>query len=800
MTQETEQQVETVEIEVDGQPVRARKGSMLIEATDAAGIDVPRFCYHKKLPVVANCRMCLVEIEKAPKPLPACATPVADGMRVWTQSPTALDAQRGTLEFLLINHPLDCPVCDQGGECELQDLSLGYGEGISRFTEGKRAVPDEDLGPLIATDMTRCIHCTRCVRFGEEIAGVKELGATGRGEDMRIGTYVGRMMTSELSGNVIDLCPVGALTNKPARYTFRAWELIQQPTVSPHDAVGTNIYMHQRRGRIMRVVPQENERINETWIADRDRYSCHGLYSEDRVMRPLVKYDGVWEEVDWDVALPAARDALRQVVDQHGGEGLATLISPYATLEEQYLGQRLTRRLGSPHVDHRLRQLDFSDQDHAPVMPWLGQSIEQLEQVDAALLVGSHVRKEQPLINHRLRKAVVRDGAQVSFLNPRRFDWNYDPHRELVAHPDELASRLAAIGAAVGERVGSEPPQHVRAAFAAAQPDDDDRAVAAALVEADAGTILLGDLAQRHTHLSWLRTLAAATASLAEVRFGYLPEAGNAAGGWLSGAVPHRDAGGRAVDAAGADAGALMREQRSGYLLLGVEPELDTADPAAARAAMASAEKVVAITPFVTEAMLQYADVILPGSTFAETDGTFVNAEGLWQNFRAAGTVPGDGRPTWKILRVLANELGADGFQYFATAEIRRELKEACRDLVLDNAVTTQASGDLPRVRNGWVRDGYVPMYAADPLVRRSQPLQEAADAGRPEVRLHPGDADQLGASEGDRILVRSDRGEQLLALALDRGLASGTVWIPQGLAETAGLGPMQAQVALERA
>ncbi len=800
MAQETEQQVETVEIEVDGQTIQARKGSMLIEATDGAGIDVPRFCYHKKLPVVANCRMCLVEVEKAPKPLPACATPVSQGMRVWTASPTALDAQRGTLEFLLINHPLDCPVCDQGGECELQDLSLGYGEGISRFTEGKRAVPDEDLGPLIATDMTRCIHCTRCVRFGEEIAGVKELGATGRGEDMRIGTYVGRMMTSELSGNVIDLCPVGALTNKPARYTFRAWELIQQPTVAPHDSVGSNIYMHQRRGRIMRVVPRENERINETWIADRDRYSCHGLYSEDRVMRPLVKYDGVWEEVDWDVALPAARDALRQVVDQHGGDGLATLISPYATLEEQYLGQRLTRRLGSPHVDHRLRQLDFSDQGHAPVMPWLGQAIEQLEQLDAALLVGSNVRKEQPLVNHRLRKAVVRDGARVSFLNPRRFDWNYDPYRELVAHPDELARRLAAVGAAVAERVGAEPPAHVRGAFSAAQPDDDDRAVAAALVEAEAGTILLGDLAQRHGQLSWLRTLAAATASLAEVQFGYLPEAGNAAGGWLSGAVPHRDAGGRAVDAIGADAGALVREQRPGYLLLGVEPEFDMADPATAQAAMAGATKVVAITPFTTEAMLQYADVILPGSTFAETEGTFVNAEGLWQNFAPAGTVPGDGRPTWKILRVLANELGVDGFQYFAAAEVRRELKEACRELVLDNAVTTEATGELPRARGGWVRDGDVPMYSVDPLVRRSQPLQEAADAARAEVRLHPGDADQLGASEGDRILVRSDRGEQLLPLTLDRRLASGAAWIAQGVSETAGLGPIQTPVALERA
>jgi len=800
MTEKTQQQVETVEIEVDGQTVEAPKGAMLIEATDSAGIDVPRFCYHKKLPVVANCRMCLVEVEKAPKPLPACATPVSQGMRVWTASKTALDAQRGTLEFLLINHPLDCPVCDQGGECELQDLSLGYGEGISRFTEGKRAVADEDLGPLIATDMTRCIHCTRCVRFGEEIAGVKELGATGRGEDMRIGTYVGRMMTSELSGNVIDLCPVGALTNKPARYTFRSWELIQQASVSPHDSVGSNIYMHQRRGRIMRVVPRENERINETWIADRDRYSCHGLYDEDRVMRPLVKYDGVWEEVDWDVALPAARDALRAVIDQHGADALATLVSPYATTEEQYMGQCLTRALGSPHVDHRLRQLDFSDEDDAPVMPWLGQSIEQLESVDAALLVGSNVRKEQPMINHRLRKAAVRGGARVSLLNPRAFAWNYDIDRELVVHPERLADRLAAVGAAVAERAGETVAPHVRAAFEAAEPDDDDRAVAEALVSGESTTVLLGNLALTHPDLARLRTLAAATASLAGARFGYLPEAGNAAGAWLAGAVPHRLAGGAGVERRGADANKLVQAPRGGYLLLGVEPELDMADPGAARAAMDRADKVVAVTPFTTDAMLQYADVILPGSTFAETDGTLVNAEGLWQNFAAAGTVPGDGRPTWKILRVLANELGLSGFEYFATAEVRRELKEQCRELVLDNAVTTEVAPRVETEGGGLIRSGDVPMYSVDPLVRRSKPLQEAGDAGVAEVRLCPSDAEALGAADGDRLVVRQGGREQVLPATRDAGLPQGTAWIPLGLEATAELGPLHEPIELAKA
>ena len=796
MTEETVE--ETVEIEVDGKPIRVRKGAMLIEATDAAGIDVPRFCYHRKLSVAANCRMCLVEVEKAPKPLPACATPVADGMKVWTDSERALDAQQGTMEFLLINHPLDCPVCDQGGECELQDVALGYGEGISRFTEAKRAVADEDLGPLIATDMTRCIHCTRCVRFGTEIAGVRELGATGRGEDMRIGTYVGRTITSELSGNVIDLCPVGALTNKPARYTFRPWELLQQPTVSPHDCIGSNIFMHQRRGRIMRVVPRDNERINETWIADRDRYSCHGLYSDRRVMVPLVKRDGIWEEADWDAALPAAVSALRDVIDERGAEQLAGLVSGYATLEEQYLLQKLVRGLGSPHVDHRLRQLDFSDQDEAPVMPWLGQSIEQLEQVDSALLVGSNVRKEQPIAAHRLRKAVRGRGARVSFVNARRFDWHFDVDREIVARPDRLVDSLAAVAAAVAERSGTRMPDEIAAVANAARPGEAEQAVAASLVDGEAATVLLGDQALNHPRAGALRRLASAIAAMAGARFGYLPEYGNGAGGWLAGAVPHRGPAGRPAERAGSDALSLWRSPRRGYLLLGVEPEFDSADPAAATAALHAAERVVAVAPFATEAMLQYADIILPGTVFAETDGTHVNAEGLWQNFEAAGTPPGEARPNWKILRVLGNELGVDGFDYFAAADVRRELKEQCREIRLDNTASGPVAADEPV--EGLVRYGDVPMYSVDPLVRQSEPLQAAADAGVPAVRLAPAEAERLGLADAERVVVSQDGRDQVLALVIDEHIAEGCAWIPQGLAATSTLGSAFGAVELQRA
>ncbi len=796
MTEETVE-IETVEIEVDGQPIRIRKGAMLIEATDAAGIDVPRFCYHKKLSVAANCRMCLVEVERAPKPLPACATPVADGMKVHTTSETALDAQRGTMEFLLINHPLDCPVCDQGGECELQDLSLGYGEGISRFTEGKRAVADEDLGPLIATDMTRCIHCTRCVRFGVEVAGVPELGATGRGEDMRIGTYVGRTVTSELSGNVIDLCPVGALTNKPARYTFRPWELIQHAGVSPHDAIGSNLYLHQRRGRVMRVAPRENESINETWIADRDRYSCHGLYAGDRVRRPLVRRDGIWEEVDWDVALPAAVGVLRDVIDRHGPEQLAGLVSPHATIEEQYLFQKLMRGLGSPHIDHRLRQLDFTDQDRAPVMPWLGLSIEQLEQLDAALLVGSNVRKEQPIAGHRLRKAVLARGARVSFLNARRFDFHFDVHRQIVAHADEIFGELAAIGAALVARTDAEAPEAVRQAIGTARPDERHEAVAESLAQAENACLLLGNQAIESPHFARLRALADAVARLAGARFGYLPESGNAAGAWLAGAVPHRGPAGAVPERQGESALSMLSQPRGGYLLHGVEPEFDCADPATATETLGQAGRVLSIASFTTDAMLQYADVILPAATFAETAGTFVNAEGLWQNFTAAVTPVGDSRPGWKILRVLGSELGLDGFDHFSAEEIRRELKEACRPLVLDNAVAGTGTIEAPARRDGLLRVGNVPLYSVDPLVRRSQPLQEAADAGRPVARIAPADAEALGLASSERVLVRQGKREQVLELVQDESVAGGCVWIPQALAETAVLGPNHAPVEL---
>jgi len=494
-----------VEITVDGQTLQARKGAMLIEVTDRAGIDVPRFCYHDKLSIAANCRMCLVDVEKAPKPLPACATPVMPGMVVHTRSERALDAQKSTMEFLLINHPLDCPICDQGGECELQDQAMGYGSGVSHYTETKRVVFDKYIGPLIATEMTRCIHCTRCVRFGEEIAGLRELGMTGRGENVRIGTFVEKSVSSEMSGNVIDLCPVGALTAKPSRYTARPWELLQHASIAPHDCMGSNIFIHSRNGAAMRVVPRENESINEVWISDRDRFSYEAINSHERLRVPMVKIDGEWRQVEWDEALSAAADAVKA-----GGESLGTLVSPIATLEEQYLAQKITRAMGSDNIDHRLRQRDFRDQQKAPVMPWLGMSIDEIDNLDAALLIGSNPRKEQPIAAHRLRKAAL-GGARISLLNARVYPQHFDTCANIGVHCDAMVAELMAIANALGADTSGI------SGLVAAETSDRHRNIADSLKNGERTLILLGNGAVAHRDFSALRVLARSIAKSSDV-------------------------------------------------------------------------------------------------------------------------------------------------------------------------------------------------------------------------------------------------------------------------------------------
>jgi NADH-quinone oxidoreductase subunit G len=777
----------TVTIEVDGQQLTARPGQMLIEVTDAAGIRIPRFCYHKKLSIAANCRMCLVEVERAPKPLPACATPVTPGMKVHTRSPVALAAQKRTMEFLLINHPLDCPICDQGGECELQDVAVGYGRDVSRYVERKRVVKDRDIGPLIATDFTRCIHCTRCVRFGAEMAGVRELGATGRGEHMQIGTFVARSVDSELSGNVIDLCPVGALTSKPFRFKARAWELVQRDSVAPHDCVGSNVHVHLRRDDVLRVVPRENEAVNEVWISDRDRYSYAGL-GVDRLEHPMVKRDGQWRVVDWQTALGTAAAGLKAA-----GAEVRTLVSPSATLEEAYLAQKLTRALGSRHVDHRLRQADFRGDAADPTLAWLGRPIAALESNAVTVLIGSNVRKDQPLIGLRLRKSTLRGGV-VGVLNPIDFDFSFDLAARCIVRPSGMLGALAGVAKILGASVGGRLAELVSGAV----PDDAQQALAGLLRRDGGKSVLLGPLAISHPDYSLLRELAGAIARESGAALGFLPEGANSTGAAFAGCLPHRAPAAAAVATPGEAAASMLTQGRPAILLLGVEPDRDLADPATALRALAASDVVVALSAFRSAALEQCADVLLPVAAFTETAGTFVNCQGDWQGFEGAVVPPGEARPAWKVLRVLGNLADLPAFDFDSSGAVRDELRALCADATPDNALLG-AVGAAPVLvpGAGIERVGPVPPYAVDPLVRRSEPLQATADALAALARLPASLAARLGVVAGDRVTVAQGEGQSVFAVQVDDRVPDACVWLPAGVPGTEVLGAAFGELAV---
>ena len=787
---------DTISIEIDGRGCEARKGQMVIEVADANAIPIPRFCYHGKLSVAANCRMCLVEVERAPKPLPACATPVMDGMKVFTRSKTARNAQKSVMEFLLINHPLDCPICDQGGECELQDVAMGYGRDVSRFNERKRAVEDKDLGPLIATDMTRCIHCTRCVRFGEEIGGMPELGATGRSEDMEIGTYITRSVDSELSGNVIDLCPVGALTSKPFRFRARAWEMAQRDGVAPHDPVGSNIHLHVRRGRVLRVVPRANESINEVWISDRDRFGYEGLYSEDRVLSPMVKRDGAWSEVSWEEALEAAVEGLREIVAEKGGEAIGALASASCTVEELYLFQKLVRGIGCSNIDHRVRQRDFSDQDAAPGHPSIGMGVDDLERLDAALLVGSWTRKEHPIVNHRLRKASLA-GASVTYLDVMAHDLNIAPAARIVVAPSKLADRLAAVTAAAA-RLVDRRPEGLEALTEGVEVDADAEAVARSLLDAGRCAILLGPQAINYRDAAVLRGLAACLADLTGAVLGTLDEGANPAGAWVAGVVPHRGANGAPVKRVGLDSRAMIEAGLDAYVLMGLEPEIDCVDGARARDALNTARFVVSLSTFRSGAMSEYADVILPIAAFAETEGTYVNLSGAWQGFAAAAPPYADSRPAWRVLRVLGNLFDLTSFEQESIDDVRAGLGEpapaGAPGWALPRSLPepTDPAGGIERIAP-------VPIYAADALVRRSKPLQATRDAEFAGVALSPETLGHLDLNDGESAVVRQGGGSVVLDIVADQRVPENCAWLPVSVSATAAFGAGDAPVVLER-
>jgi len=726
-------QDDLVNLEIDGKAVKARKGAMIIHATDAHGAYVPRFCYHDKLPVAANCRMCLVEVEKAPKPLPACATPVAEGMKVFTKSPVAIGAQKATMEFLLINHPLDCPICDQGGECELQDLALGFGRDIARFNERKRVVKDKDLGPLVSTDMTRCIHCTRCVRFGQDIAGIPELGTTGRGEHMEIGTYVEKAVEHELSGNIIDLCPVGALNSKPFRYQGRSWEMTQSPLVAPHDGLGTNLFGHVLRGRLKRVVPRANDDINETWIADRERFSYEGLLAADRLTKPRLREGGEWREVDWETALGAAARGLAAA-----GASTGLLAHPSLTLEELHLASRVVRGLGSANLDHRLRQRDFRGDAAGLAVPGLGLPLAAVDGLSGLLVIGSHLRAELPLLAHRVRKAAVRARAQVAFLDLASREYRFPVASQIVAAPADWTRGLAGLLVATAEVAGAAPAAAFSSLIAGLTPSDAERAAARALCTGTNRAVWLGAMALRHPAYADLRALAAEIARLAGATLGTLAEGGNAVGAALAGVLP------QGGEHAGLDALAMLRAPQRAYLLVGaIEPRHDLADPVAAEAAFAAAACVVAITPYASEELLRHAHVLLPMGAFAETSGTYVNLEGRWQSHPGAIAPPGEARPGWKILRVLGNLLQLEGFAHESSEQVRDELRARLDAAASTGAASTGAgaagataalpsalpAGALGAIASLPVAALDVPMYAIDAVLRRSPALQATAIA-----------------------------------------------------------------------
>ena len=778
-------------IEIDGKQLEADAGEMIIEVADREGIHIPRFCYHKKLSVAANCRMCLVDVEKAPKALPACATPVTDGMKVLTQSSKAIAAQKAVMAFLLINHPLDCPICDQGGECELQDVSMGYGGDVSRFTEGKRVVHDEDLGSLIATDMTRCIHCTRCVRFGEEVAGFRELGATGRGAETRIGTFVESNLKSEVSGNIIDLCPVGALTSKPYRFSARAWELQQHNSIAPHDCLGSNIHVHTRRQAVKRVVPMENEAINETWLSDRARFSYTALSSEQRLAQPMVKEDGEWQVVDWETALQVVAKRVGAVVNSVGAEKIGAIIHPSATLEEMFLLQKMMRGMGSPHIDYRLAESDFSDQESMPLYPGMTSQYAAIEKADTVFLIGSNIQREQPLAALRLRKATLQ-GGHVHVLQMMDFAFHFDVTHRMLASVKHFASQLAEI-AKVFE---SEATPDLKTLLAEVNISETARQIATALKNSEHGYVILGALAMHHPQAGLIRSLARFISDVSGTELIMMTAGSNTAGAWLAGAIPHRHALGHAAENPGYSVQQMFQEKLKAYFLFAVEPEIDAYDPELAIQALKQAETVIACTQFQSDAMLDYADVILPIAAFTETSGTYINVEGTSQSFNGAVKPPGEARPGWKVLRVLGNTLHLDGFDYMASTDVRDTLLNA---LPVNDA--KRLSYHWPEqlvVLEGFQRIGPMAMYAIDPIVRHAGPLQDAAGNDDAVILVNETMAKHYNLRNGKHAIAIQNGNETDLVVRIDNRVADDSIYLVNGLPRTTALGPAFGKIELK--
>ncbi|NNE62820.1 MAG: NADH-quinone oxidoreductase subunit G [Gammaproteobacteria bacterium] len=790
---------DSITVTINGQQIEAKAGQLLIDVADDNDIVVPRFCYHKKLSVAANCRMCLVEIERAPKPMPACATQVMDGMVVQTRSKAAIAAQKSTMEFLLINHPLDCPICDQGGECELQDVAMGFGDGVSRYTEQKRVVMDKNIGPLIATDFTRCIHCTRCVRFGDEIAGLPEMGATGRGEHVEIGTYIEKSISSELSGNVIDVCPVGALTARPSRYTARPWELTQHAAVSAHDCIGSNSYIHTRGNELIRVVPRENESINETWISDRDRFSYSGFSSDKRVLQPLMRIDGELKPVDWETAIQTATAKLSAAANQDGNK-LAALVSPQTTLEEQFLLQKLMRGLGSNNIDHRLQRVDFSSQNDEAVMPWLGRSLASIETLDAALIVAANLRLEQPILSHRLRKAAVNSNASVSSIGHQSGLYNFDLEADLAGSAEQLLTHLAAVAKAAAAIADRPLSDRLSSMVDNVKVSAEHKSIAEKLNSGENSALIVGIQAVANPALSLIQELCEAISALTDSSLGYLSSSANSAGACLSGCLPHRLSAGVSAETPGQNVSQIVDSTHSVLVNVAINPELDLKSAEDVEKISANNDFILSINSFANDFDQQHADLILPLAGIAETSGTFVNVEGLWQSFKGCTQAKGQSRQGWKILTALGQLLIPGEFEFTDSNLVKEAVKQACHDVSLNNQSGIQSDlTSLPGKSRNIQRVGYTPIYASDEMVRLSPALQATPlmkEQGA--ISMNRQQAEKLKLADSERVHIRQGQGTAVLPLRLTDDVAAGCVAIPCGIDAVKNLGEAFGPVELE--
>ncbi|PKO92104.1 MAG: NADH-quinone oxidoreductase subunit G [Betaproteobacteria bacterium HGW-Betaproteobacteria-1] len=792
-----------LKIEIDGKQVEVEHGTTIIDAADKLGVEIPRFCYHKKLSVAANCRMCLVQVEKFNKPLPACATPVADGMKIFTRSKAAIEAQQSVMEFLLINHPLDCPICDQGGECDLQDIAMAYGAPASRYTEEKRVVLNKNIGPLVSTDMTRCIQCTRCVRFLKEVGGMMELGLVNRGEHAEITAYVDKSVDSELSGNIIDLCPVGALTSKPFRYTARSWELTRRPSIAMHDGLGSHVEVQVKDNRVMRVLPREKESINECWLSDRDRFSYEGLNSPERLKVPMIKHKGEWQETDWKTALEFAAGQLKDITNQYGGDALGVLVSSNSTMEEGYLAKKLAEGLGCGNIDYRVRQTDFRLDGKRLGAPWMGCNIPDIEELDRILIIGSNLRNEHPLLSTRFRKAVA-NGAELSKISPLDNDPLMPVKHKIIVRPNDIVNVLAQVLKAMSglQRLSLCLPASLNKLLEEIKVRENTQAIAESLagmgdaydlVSPKTG-IFIGNIALNDPRFTEMYSLAEAIAGLCGATFGLMPAGANNTGMHLVGVMPGPQ---------GMHARAMLEVPRKAYLLVNLEPELDCHNGAAAHQAMQQAECVVALTMYKSEA-LEDADILLPIAPFTETSGSVMSIEGRVQSFSAVTRPLGECRPGWKVLRVLGNTLGLSGFDFDSSEEVKTaifggEKPSAVVWRSLNNNLKELVEIEVNIKSDGLQRIGEVPQYQADPIVRRAPSLQKTKYNLKPKARIHPKMMTKLGLAEGDQVLVRQGEGSAELIVRADTHVAMGCVRIQAANKLTASLGELMGDVTVEK-